>query len=80
MEKICDKRMVYGDMELSARNQLRVKVKQVRSNDISAEVIMDIGGQEMCANVTADSVKRLGLKAGDDATAVVKASSVMLMR
>jgi molybdopterin-binding protein len=67
-------------MELSARNQLRAKVKQVRSNDISAEVIMDIGGQEMCSTVTAESVKRLGLKAGDDITAVVKASSVMLMR
>jgi molybdopterin-binding protein len=67
-------------MELSARNQLRAKVKQVKSNDISAEVIMDIGGQEMCSTVTAESIKKLGLKAGDDITAVVKASSVMLMK
>jgi molybdopterin-binding protein len=67
-------------MELSARNQLRVRVKQVRSNDISAEVILDVGGQEMCSAVTAESVKKLGLKAGDDAIAVVKASSVMLMK
>jgi molybdopterin-binding protein len=67
-------------MELSARNQLKAKVKQVRSNDISAEVLMEIGGQEMCASVTADSVRRLGLKTGDDITAVIKASSVMLMK
>jgi molybdopterin-binding protein len=67
-------------MELSARNQLRAKVRQVRSDDISAEVVMDIGGQEMCSTVTADSVRRLGLKAGDDVTAVIKASSVMLMK
>ena len=67
-------------MQLSARNQLRAKIKQVRSDDISAEVIMDIGGQEMCSTVTAESAKKLGLKAGDDVTAVVKASSVMLMK
>ena len=67
-------------MELSARNQLRAKVRQVRSDDISSEVVMDIGGQEMCSTVTADSVRRLGLKAGDDVTAVIKASSVMLMK
>ena len=34
----------------------------------------------MCSSVTAESVKKLGLKAGDEITAVVKASSVMLMR
>ncbi|MGD0154262.1 MAG: TOBE domain-containing protein [Thermacetogeniaceae bacterium] len=67
-------------MELSARNQLQARVKQIKSNDLSAEVIMEIGGQEMCASVTADSVKRLGLKSGDNVTAVVKASSVMLMK
>jgi molybdopterin-binding protein len=65
---------------LSARNQLRAKVKQVRMDDICAEVIMDVGGQEMCSTVTTESVKKLGLKPGDDITAVVKASSVMLMR
>jgi molybdopterin-binding protein len=34
----------------------------------------------MVASITADSVKRLGLKVGDDVTAVVKASSVMLAK
>lgn len=66
--------------ELSARNQLHGRVKEIKTNDISAEVIMDIGGQEMCSTVTAQSVRRLGLKAGDSITAVVKASSVMLMK
>lgn len=65
---------------LSARNQLHGRIKEIKTNDISAEVIMDIGGQEMCSSVTAASVKRLGLKAGDSVTAVVKASSVMLMK
>ncbi|MCG9966611.1 TOBE domain-containing protein [Pelotomaculum terephthalicicum JT] len=67
-------------MDLSARNQLTAHVKNVKSNDISAEVTLDVGGQEMCANITADSVKKLGIKAGDEITAVIKASSVMLMK
>lgn len=65
---------------LSARNQLKARVKEIRSNDVSAEVILDVSGQEMCSTITAESVKRLGIKPGDDVTAVVKASSVMLMK
>jgi molybdopterin-binding protein len=67
-------------MELSARNQLKARIKEIKTNDISAEVILDVGGQIMVASITADSVKRLGLKVGDDVTAVVKASSVMLAK
>ncbi len=67
-------------MELSARNQLKTRVKEIKTNDISAEVILDVGGQVMVASITADSAKRLDLKAGDDVTAIVKASSVMLAK
>ncbi len=67
-------------MELSARNQLKTRVKEIKMNDISAEVILDVGGQIMVASITADSAKRLGLKVGDDVTAIIKASSVMLAK
>jgi molybdopterin-binding protein len=67
-------------MELSARNQLQTRIKEIRTNDISAEVILDVGGQIMVASITADSAKRLALKVGDDVTAIVKASSVMLAK
>jgi molybdopterin-binding protein len=67
-------------MELSARNQLKTRVKEIKANDISAEVILDVGGQIMVASITADSVKRLDLKVGDDVTAIIKASSVMLAK
>jgi molybdopterin-binding protein len=67
-------------MELSARNQLKARIREIKSNDISAEVILDVGGQVMVASITADSAKRLGLKVGDDVTAIVKASSVMLAK
>lgn len=65
---------------LSARNQLKAKVKEIRSDNVSSEVILDVSGQEMCSTITTESVKRLGLKPGDDVTAVVKASSVMVSK
>lgn len=65
-------------MDLSTRNQLKARVKEIKSNDISAEVILDVGGQEMCSTITTGSVNRLGLKVGDQVNALIKASSVML--
>lgn len=65
-------------MELSARNNLKGRIKNIKKNDISAEVLLDVGGQEMCATVTADSANRLGLKVGDQVSALVKASAVII--
>ncbi|MCL6477825.1 MAG: TOBE domain-containing protein [Peptococcaceae bacterium] len=65
-------------MELSTRSQLKTRIKDIKTNDISAEVILDIGGQEMCSTITAAPVNRLGLKVGDEVTALIKASSVMI--
>lgn len=67
-------------MQFSARNQLKGQVKSIRSNDISAEVTIDVNGQEICSTITATSVKNLGLKEGDNVTAIIKASSVILMK
>ena len=65
-------------MELSARNNLKARIKDIKTNDISAEVLLDVGGQEMCSSLTADSVKRLGLSVGVQVNVLIKASSVML--
>ena len=43
-----------------------------------AEVVVDVGGQEVVATITAGSAQRLGLKQGDQAYAVIKASEVMI--
>ncbi|MDH7577093.1 MAG: TOBE domain-containing protein [Bacillota bacterium] len=67
-------------MELSARNQLKGRIKSIKSDTVSTEVIMDVGGQEVCSTITTVSANRLGLKEGDEVTALVKASSVMIMK
>jgi molybdopterin-binding protein len=65
-------------MELSARNNLKARIKNIKTNDINAEVLLDVGGQEMCSSITADSVKRMNLKVGDEVSALVKASAVII--
>jgi len=65
-------------MELSARNQLKGTVKNIRSEGVVAEVVLDVGGQEMVATITTASADRLRLKAGDAVVAIVKASEVII--
>lgn len=65
-------------MEISARNQLKGTVKSVKLGAVMAEVVLDVSGQEVVAAITKDSVERLGLKQGDQATAIIKATEVMI--
>ena len=65
-------------MELSARNSLRGTIKSVRVEGVMAEVVVDVGGQEVVSTITAGSAQRLGLKQGDQVYAVIKASEVMI--
>jgi molybdopterin-binding protein len=65
-------------MQLSARNQLKGTVKSVKTGAIMAEVVVDVGGNELVAEITKGSVDRLGIKVGDQVTAIVKATEIML--
>ena len=65
-------------MELSARNQLKGTVKSVKTGTIMAEVVVDIGGQDVVAAVTRGSVEVLQVAEGDDVIVVIKATEVML--
>jgi molybdopterin-binding protein len=67
-------------MQLSARNQLKGKVKELKEGSVNAEVVVDVGGNNLIVSIiTLESVKNLHLKVGSDVTVVIKASSVMLM-
>jgi len=65
-------------MELSARNQLKGTVKNVERGNIMAEVVVDIGGQQMVSVITKNSVDRLRLAIGDPVTVIIKSTEVML--
>ncbi len=65
-------------MEISARNQLKGTVTQVKLGEVMAEVVVDIGGQEVVSAITRSSVERLGLKEGDNVTVIIKSTEVMI--
>ncbi len=67
-------------MDLSARNQLKGTIKGIRRGDLMAEVVVEIGGQELVSVITASSADRLGLKNGDRISAVIKATEVMIAK
>jgi molybdopterin-binding protein len=66
-------------MKLSARNVIKAKVKKVTHGAVNSEIVLELpGGAEMVAIITRQSAESLGLAAGGDAYAVVKASNVMV--
>jgi len=65
-------------MTLSARNQLPGTIKSVVLGSVMAEVIVDVGGNEVAAAVTRNSAESLGLAAGDEVRVVIKATEVMI--
>jgi molybdopterin-binding protein len=65
-------------MEISARNQLRATVKTVRLGDLMAEVVLEIGSQEIVSVITRASAEHLGLKAGDAVVAIIKSTEVLV--
>ncbi len=67
-------------MELSARNSLAGTVKAVKLGEVMAEVIIQVGENEIVAVITRSSAERLKLSVGDRVFAVVKATEVMVAK
>jgi molybdate transport system regulatory protein len=69
----------FGGYRLSARNQLKGIVTQVKPGAVNAEIGIELnGGQQAAATVTNDSVETLGLRKGQAVTAIFKAGAVIL--
>ena len=67
-------------MSLSGRNRLRGIVEEVRRDGLLAQVRLRVGDQLLTAVITRDAVDDLRLRRGDEATAIVKATEVMVGR
>ena len=65
---------------LSARNRLRGFIDEVRIDGLLAQVRMRVGDQSLTAVITADAVRALKLRRGDDALAIIKSTEVMIAR
>jgi molybdate transport system regulatory protein len=66
-------------MALSARNQFPGKIVSIKSGGVMSEVVIDIGGgHQIVSLITVSSVKRLKLKKGGRAVAVIKSTEVIV--
>lgn len=66
-------------IKLSARNQLSGNVTKLTLGAVNAEVVIQLpGGNSVCAIITLDSATDLGLEEGKPATAIFKASHVIV--
>lgn len=66
-------------MKISARNVLPGTVTAITKGAVNAEIILSLrGGETIVAVITNPSVDRLGLQAGTEASAIIKATDVMV--
>src|SRR5215211_837386 len=65
---------------LSARNRLRGVVVDVKVDGLLAQVELEAGPFRVVSVVTREAVEQLELRPGVEATAIVKATSVLLER
>ena len=66
-------------MKLSARNVLTGTVASITKGAVNAEVVLTLkGGPTVAAIITNTSVDSLGLKVGGEASAIIKASNIIV--
>ena len=66
--------------DLSARNRFRGVVREVKVEGLLAQVELEAGPFRVVSVITREAAEELGLKPGMPATALVKATSVLLER
>lgn len=65
-------------MPLSARNQLRGRIKDVQLGSIMAHVVIQVGENEIESVITRRSAEEMHLQPGDSVTVVIKSTEVMV--
>ncbi len=67
-------------MELSGRNQLPGEIIEIKKGDVVSEVVIQAGENQIAGVITTTSVERMGLKVGDQVTALIKATEVSFIK
>jgi molybdopterin-binding protein len=66
-------------MRISARNQIKGTVVDVKKGATTSHVRVDLGnGQIVTSSITNEAVDELGINVKDHVTVVIKASDVMI--
>jgi len=66
-------------MKVSARNQLKGTIVEIQDGAVNGIVIINVGnGNNISATISMSAIAELELKVGDNAYAIIKATSVMV--
>jgi molybdopterin-binding protein len=65
-------------VKISARNILKGRITEVRKGETTTHVRLDIGGMTVFSSITNEAADELKLSKGQEASAVIKASDVMV--
>jgi molybdopterin-binding protein len=67
-------------MPLSARNHLKGEITEILLGTVTALITLKVGNNVVESVITKRSAEELGLKKGDQVTAVIKATEVMIQK
>jgi molybdopterin-binding protein len=67
-------------MRISGRNRLQGTITDVKIDGLMAQVGLKVGNDHILAIISAEAARELELDVGDHATALIKATSIMLVR
>ena len=73
-----ERRVTYK--RISGRNQLVGRIVDVKVSGLVAQVTLSVGGQLITSLITSGAVREMGLKKGQTAAALIKATEVMIIR
>jgi len=66
-------------VKMSPRNRLPGTVTEVTKGEAAAKVSLQVGDNHVVALITRESAEELGLEVGQEVTALVKATDVMIL-
>jgi molybdopterin-binding protein len=66
-------------VKMSTRNRLPGTITEVAKGQAAAKVSLQVGDNHMVALITRESADELGLEVGQEVTALVKATDVMIL-
>ena len=73
-----ERRVTYK--RISGRNQLVGRIIDVKVSGLVAQVTLSVGGQLITSLITSGALREMGLKKGQTAAALIKATEVMIIR
>lgn len=67
--------------KLSARNQMKGKITKIRKDSIVGLVEIELSlPSKVTSVITTDSIEEMNLKVGDEVSAVIKSTEVMISK